>query len=312
MKEEKEEKENPTIKHLVIAGGGTYGFQVYGFLQELRAKGFWKRENLVSCYATSIGTLVAIMLILPYSEKDMTDYFIGRPWHHLFEYNINKILSSFQENGIFDKKVFIQALDPLLKGVDLHPDITLQEFYEFTKIDFHFYTTNINQYGSVDVSHTTHPHWKLVDITYASCCLPFFFKPLQHEEDFYIDGGIFMNYPLEHALKECKEDEILGVRKIIEQPENMNEKTSMLDCMQILLHNTIQYMDKRPTMKIPYEIAITSPAVTMNDIFRFAESEKYRREWFELGKELAKTCWEKWNVENIEEEEKEITLEQTE
>ena len=71
-------------------------------------------------------------------------------------------------------------------------------------------------------------------------------------------------------------------------------------------------MDKRPTMKIPYEIAITSPAVTMNDIFRFAESEKYRREWFELGKDLAKTCWEKWNVESIEEEDEEITLEQTE
>ena len=31
-------KENPTIKHLVIAGGGTYGYQAYGFLQELREK----------------------------------------------------------------------------------------------------------------------------------------------------------------------------------------------------------------------------------------------------------------------------------
>ena len=39
MKEEEEEKENPTIKHLVIAGGGTYGYQAYGFLQELREKG---------------------------------------------------------------------------------------------------------------------------------------------------------------------------------------------------------------------------------------------------------------------------------
>ena len=69
-------------------------------------------------------------------------------------------------------------------------------------------------------------------------------------------------------------------------------------------------MDKHPLTTIPYEVAITSPAVTMNDIFRFAESEKYRKEWFELGRDLAKTYWEKWNVESIEEEE--ITLEQTE
>ena len=46
-----EETEKHIIKHLVIAGGGTYGFQAYGALVESRSKGIWKKEDIVSCTA---------------------------------------------------------------------------------------------------------------------------------------------------------------------------------------------------------------------------------------------------------------------
>jgi len=292
-----EETEKHIIKHLVIAGGGTYGFQAYGALVESRSKGIWKKEDLVSCYGTSVGTILLIMLLLPYEEEDITKYFIGRPWHQLFQYSLHSIFSSFQENGIFNKHTFQQILDPLLKGADLDPNITLEEFHAFTKVEMHFFATKVNHYGAIDISYKTHPQWTLLDATYASCCLPILFRPLEHEDEFYIDGGVFVNYPLDYALKECHPQEIMAINKEFEEPKPMHKETTMFECIHILFNNTARYVDTQPITQIPYEITITAPQVTIEDFFKFAESETYRREWYELGRTIAKDVMETWKNE---------------
>ena len=37
---------NTTIEHLVVAGGGTYGFQADGTLQELKNQQIWEPKQL--------------------------------------------------------------------------------------------------------------------------------------------------------------------------------------------------------------------------------------------------------------------------
>jgi predicted acylesterase/phospholipase RssA len=57
------EKENsPNIKHIVISGGGIFGLTVYGALRELNKQGFWNLSNIQSCHATSIGTIILLMI----------------------------------------------------------------------------------------------------------------------------------------------------------------------------------------------------------------------------------------------------------
>ena len=53
-----------TIKHLIISGGGPIGFRYLGALQHLEQKGIWKLEDIQTIYATSIGTILAIMICL--------------------------------------------------------------------------------------------------------------------------------------------------------------------------------------------------------------------------------------------------------
>ena len=42
------ENESPIIKHLVIAGGGAYGFAAYGALRETCKQGLWDVKNIES------------------------------------------------------------------------------------------------------------------------------------------------------------------------------------------------------------------------------------------------------------------------
>ena len=58
-----------TIKHLVITGGGPYGFYSFGVLSQLKQKGVFHLKNIESIYASSIGCLVGILMVL----KGLTD-----------------------------------------------------------------------------------------------------------------------------------------------------------------------------------------------------------------------------------------------
>ena len=181
-------EEKPTIKHIVISGGGTFGLTVYSLLAELQKKDFWNLKTIESFYGTSVGTIVTMFILLDYDYQTIEDYLIKRPWDKLFQYDIEKCISSFDNCGAFDISAFYKAFEPLLKGKDIDLDITLKELYDKTQKDFFIYTTELNSFTCVCLSHHTHPEWKVVDAIYASCCLPIIFRPLIKGDHAYADG----------------------------------------------------------------------------------------------------------------------------
>ena len=64
----------------------------------------------------------------------------------------------------------------------------------------------------MDISHHTHPEWKVIDAVYASSCLPVLFEPFEHSGDYYIDGGVLKNYPLIQCIENGYDpNTILGI-----------------------------------------------------------------------------------------------------
>ena len=57
-----------TIKHLVISGGGPIGLSYLGAMEYLSDNGFVNIDNIQSIYATSIGSIISVILSLKYSS----------------------------------------------------------------------------------------------------------------------------------------------------------------------------------------------------------------------------------------------------
>lgn len=206
------EKKSPIIKHLAISGGAATGFSYYGALKELNKCGFWDIKNIESIYATSIGTYISVFIMLNYSWEMLDDFIIKRPWHQLFKFDLNVIFQSFSKGGVYDKSRIYESMSPILKGKDIPVDVTLQSFFDITNIDFHLMATDMDKFENVDISHTTHPEWKLLDAIAASSCLPVFFEPFKYQNKRYLDGGIYMNNPIHKCINDGKRnEEILGV-----------------------------------------------------------------------------------------------------
>ena len=89
-------------------------------------------------------------------------------------------------------------------------------------------------------------------------------------------------------------DEILGIYKVAEESQKLHADTKLLEYVSILFGQVGDRLQQQKFNVIPYEIKINSPSINIGDIFEFCKSEKYRREWVEMGRVLAKNHIEKW------------------
>ena len=206
----------PKIKHIVLSGGGGTGFAFYGALRESNKDGFWNINDIQTLHGVSCGSIFigVIALLNHISWEEYDDYCIKRPWETVCGFSAEKLLNAYENIGICGRETIEMIVGPVLRAVDLSLNITLQEFYDFTKIETHFYTTNLDKYKLVDVSYKTHPTWTLVDAIYSSCALPLLFRPNRVDGEVYVDGGFLCNYPLQQCIDQIgNPDEIFGLNK---------------------------------------------------------------------------------------------------
>ena len=207
-----------TIKHIVISGGGPTGVIALGALQHLEKQQFWNIENIESMYCTSAGSLLGVLVALKFDWNTINDYIIKRPWHEAFQIGISQIFEAYNKKGLFDEKLLDIFFKPFFNSRDISMKMTLREFYEYTKIDFHVFSLEINRFQVVDISHKTHPDLELLKAVHMTSAIPMVVSPFCVDDDCFIDGGIISNYPLDYCIKNnCITDtngyeEILGLR----------------------------------------------------------------------------------------------------
>lgn len=294
-----------TIKHLVISGGGSIGLQFLGILEELHVKEFWKLEEIESIYATSVGTLLGTMICLNYDWETINNYIVNRPWHDIFKLSGKQIIEAYYNKGLYDKKIIEIVLKPLLEAKDLSLKITLKEFYEYSNIDLHIFTFELNAFKTVELNHELTPDILLVDAISRSCAIPGVFMPICIENECFIDGGVMANYPLSFCLRDhTVKEKILGLNYTIcknepttdhmENNEPATKKTniitkdsSILDFILRFSMNAMNFITNSiPSVQIPHEIVCKieeSPMFLKESIY----SAEKRKELIEKGYTIA-------------------------
>ena len=275
-----------TIRHIVCSGGGVTGFSFYGILKECYSRGIWKYENIETIYGTSVGSIFAVILALNYDWKTMDDYLIKRPWHNVFKFDIFSILDSIERRGIFGIKTIEDTFSSLLLGKDIPINVTMKEFYDITKIEIHIFTTEIMNFELVDISYKTHPDWRVIDAVYSSCSIPIIFSPLIKENKCYCDGGLLLNYPVDKCIENgANPSEIIGLCSdtTASNTDIMDENSSLLDYVIVILKKVIAAFLPKVQHVIPNEFKIGSPEISIYDIVTTTSNTNRRIELIQNG-----------------------------
>lgn len=284
------------IKHIVCSGGGVTGFAFYGVVQECHKQNLWKIEDIQSMYGTSVGSILSVILALNYDWETLDDFLIKRPWHNVFKFNMYTLFSSINKKGILDVKCIEETLLPLFSGKDISINITMKEFFEWSKIDIHIFTTELNTFDTIDISHTTHPDWRVVDAIYCSSALPIVFTPLLNvdENTCYCDGGLMLNYPIQKCIDNGGNmDEILGITRASDPSikPTIHPESNMFDYVMMLINKLIYVATDRHLLKdfsqlISNQYVVYSPAVSVYDIYNAASNMEERVRLIKLGTDL--------------------------
>ena len=277
------------IKHLVIPGGGGTGFVSYGVLRESHKQGKWNIADIETIYGTSIGAIMAVILSLKYDWDVIDDYLIKRPWHRVFRLDINNILDSFNKKGIFNICVIEEMFKPLFNGLDIPLTVTFQELYNITKIEIHTFCVDLKNFEPVDMSWKTHPDWNVVDAVYASACLPILFSPFEKDGRKYLDGGFFLNYPIQPCIDNGADvEEILGImQRPKSESDDLASESNLFDYILMIFHNTIVHVlsHKKNYIRIKNEIEIRSSVISIYNIFELISSSEERTKYIDSGVE---------------------------
>jgi len=293
------EKPFHKIRHIVLSGGSIYGFTIYGILKELNQKRFWLIEDIESIYAISVGCMDAVIMALNIEWELTHKYLCERPLTDVANIDFFTVMNSFETGGLLGIRAFEIFFENLFAAKDIRVDITMKEFYELNKIDLHFYTTRVNGMVLVDVSHKTHPDWRVVEAVYSSCSIPFIFQPFFKDGEYYCDGGCILNHPIKLCLlNDIPPSEILSVslRSYREEHPAGSLELNLLRYVIMLIDNVIKKLSAHfvQSLSVSIENEIENQLfveVLREDIFKFSllySSEK-RKELVEQGVQIAAT-----------------------
>ena len=188
------------IETLLISGASTKAPIFIGCIRGLYEKKIinLKLDGIKHIITCSIGMLLSIYLLLKGSFKCVLE-------EAIMKINFLDLLDvdSIDINSILFKMVCLTMIKitALIQGILKHKynksDLTLQELYEINPILLTVKCCNVIRGYNEYINYKTHPNLSVSLLLKMTTCLPFIFKPIEYNDNLYVDGGLTGGYPIE-------------------------------------------------------------------------------------------------------------------
>lgn len=205
------------FKILVMSGGGVKGIAQLGCLHYFHEKGTLNLKEIHSFYATSIGSVICLLMICDYTPmdilKEIYDMDILKEAYSIDPSNFG-FYHLTKGHGVMSLDKFFKRIKGYVKskfkdenGKGYIP--TFERLYQITGKYFVVTGTNISKSKVEYFSLNTYPDMKVTDAVKISCSLPIIFQKIEYNGDIYTDGGILDNFPYDQIQN--KKEKVLGV-----------------------------------------------------------------------------------------------------
>ncbi len=191
------------FKNLVFEGGGIKGIAYAGAMQVLEEKGILK--NIERVAGSSVGAITASILSIGYTAQEIsellkkTDFADFKDDSFFIPFNIIRFYKRF---GWFKGDKLKKWLQEVFKKKSAE-NITFRQLYELKENqgglikELYLTGTNLNNKTEIIMSKKNTPDMKIIDAVRISASIPLFFQAVEQNKQFFIDGGLYYNYPID-------------------------------------------------------------------------------------------------------------------
>jgi len=192
------------ITKLLLCGGGFKFYYIYGSITYLYEKNVL--QNINEFIGVSAGALLCLVFSIGYTPLELDKFVLEFKFDKLIDPHIDNLL---EKRGLDDGEILKAAIQQFLIKKKLDENITFSELYKKTNKKLVFIASNITKNVIEIIDHNTYPDmpiWQGILITSA---LPLLFQPIQYNENYLIDGGVFDNYPIDLFMDD--KNDMLGI-----------------------------------------------------------------------------------------------------
>ena len=255
----------------VFSGGGMKGIITIGFLASIQATNpecFSSSERCVRSFAgSSVGALIACLC---YLKADFNSLLLLQQIERI----VNACTAAEHTNttgfstGLIVKKMMFETIFMLtdLKNPTLLEAASVVE----TEAELVICATNTDTMTSTYFSAATHPQVKLIDVLFASMCVPILFQAIEIDNAYYVDGAITDNLPFgfDWAERYAANSERLDCWLFTYKKHKKDkQKPSIFSMLKCLLAGSVQctnMMLKTANICFPHVYNLRSIALTSN------------------------------------------------
>ncbi len=177
--------------NLVLSGGALKAVVLLGAVKYLEEKDLIKYfKNYVG---SSAGAIIIFFLIIGYKSYEIKDILIEEinnivdlDFENIDDFFINYGIDNTDRNKDILKKY-------LIKKTKLN-DITFIEFAKKYGLNFTITGTNLTTRNTDYFNVDNFPNMSMIDALVITSCIPLIYKPIEYNDNLYIDGGIYNNF----------------------------------------------------------------------------------------------------------------------
>lgn len=262
---------------ICIGGGSIRGLCELGALHYYADEGML--ENVKTFIGTSIGAAICLLLSIDYTPMDILSYvFKTNNW---MNFEITDLLHFKQYAGILDISNFTYHIENLVnRKLCFIP--TLKELYERTGKHLIMSTVNASKHQIEYLDYISNPSLSCINAIKMSCSMPIIFKRIEYQGDYYVDGGLLDNFPIEKVND--GQTDILGICI-----EGINENTGFFDYIYNLYTLPILEIQKRKIKHLTPNCLVVDILTKNTPSIDFNLSKEKKMNLFCQGYDRAKT-----------------------
>jgi NTE family protein len=210
-----QENKKRIYRNLVFKGGGVRGIAYMGALEVLEELSVL--QNIERVAGTSSGAIAATLVSFHKNTRDTIDLFNTLDLKKVPQRAVNdgswntKILKNsenyprlFEKYGWYSSAYFHDWLKTIVaEQCRGNPRATFADFQKLGFHDLHIIASNISRHRAQVFSAKNTPNVAVADAVRMSMSIPLFFEALRFDGrkfgakgDYFVDGGLFNNYPI--------------------------------------------------------------------------------------------------------------------
>ena len=259
---------------IIISGGASKGIAALGSLQALIDRKLI--DNVKKYIGTSVGAIIAYLLCIGYSPIELIICLRKSViFDELNMFNLGNIMTGDGVTKWSIINIFVEKLTLDKTGFLL----TLNDIYEKYGKELVCCTYNQTLRKKEYISYKNNPNLPCLIALRMSSNLPFIFDRFKYMNNYYIDGGIVDNFPLDLLNKEEKTFAIhLKNKKILKDQE-----FKILEYIYDIMCIPLEESDKNKIKNIDDNCTILKLDIENLDIFRFNISNRQQLDLFSFG-----------------------------